>query len=187
MKLFKEEWKDIKGFEGLYQVSNCGNVKSLDRVVQYCENSKSITNKHTVKGKDKEPSIKDNGYLTVSLYKNNKKYHKYIHRLVAEAFIENPEGLATVNHKNFDKQDNYFTNLEWCSYGDNNDHARKNKKFKSGKAIKIEATNIDTGKKQIITDLLSWCKQNNHDRACVYRVLSGRYAHHHRLNFRYID
>ena len=183
----QEQWKDIKGFEGLYQVSNFGNVKSLERVVKYCENSKAKINKHTVKEKIKNATMKDNGYLQVALNKNNKSYHKYVHRLVAEAFIENPNNYKTVNHINLDKQDNYVTNLEWCSYGDNKDHARKNKKFKSGKAIKIEATNIDTGKKQIITDLLDWCKQNNHDRASVYRVLSGKNKYHHRMIFKYID
>lgn len=182
-----EVWKDVKGFEGLYQVSNLGNLKSVERIVKYCENSKAKTIFHTVKEKIKKPTLKDNGYLQVQLYKNNKSHNLYVHRLVAEAFIENPNYYKTINHKNLNKQDNRVVNLEWCSYGENNEHARKNLNFKSGKAIKIECINIDNGKTEIITDLLAWCKQNNHDRASVYRVLSGRYAHHHRLNFRYID
>ncbi len=183
----QEIWQDIEGFEGLYQISNLGRVKSLERVVKYCENTKSKTDKHTVKEHIKKPTLKENGYLQISLYKNNRGKNLYIHRLVAEAFIDNPKNYKTVNHKNLDKQDNRVNNLEWCSYGDNNEHARQNLNFKSGKAIKIECINIDTGETEIITDLLAWCKQNNHDRASVYRVLSGRYAHHHRLNFRYVS
>lgn len=182
----QEIWKDVKDFEGLYQVSILGRVKSLKRVVNYCENSKSKTKKHTVEEKIKNPSAKANGYLQIQLYKNNKSYNRYVHRLVATAFIENPNNYKTINHINLNKKDNNVSNLEWCSYEDNNDHARQNLSFKSGKAIKIECINIDTGETQIITDLLAWCKENKHDRASVYRVLSGRYAHHHRLNFRYL-
>lgn len=183
----QEIWKDIKGYEGLYQVSNFGRVKSLERVVNFCEGNKAKTQYRTVAEKIKNPSEKDNGYLQICLYKNNKGKHKYIHRLVAEAFIKNPNNYETVNHKNLNKKDNTVKNLEWCSYADNNDHARKNLCFKSGKKLKIEAINIDTGESEIITDLLHWCKQNRHDRGSVYHVLSGRYSHHHRLNFRYLE
>ena len=183
----QEFWKDVKDFEGLYQVSNLGRVKSLKREVVYFEGNNSKNQHHTVFEKIKNASKKDNGYLITSLYKGNKGNHKYIHRLVAEAFIPNPDNLPTVNHKNLNKQDNRVENLEWCSYADNNDHARKNLCFKSGKKLKIEAINIDTGESEIITDLLHWCKQNKHDRACIYRVLVGKNAHHHRLNFRYLE
>lgn len=183
----QEIWKDVKDFEGLYQVSNLGRVKSLKREVVYFEGNNSKNKHHTVFEKMKNQSKKDNGYLITSLYKGNKGNHKYIHRLVAEAFIPNPSNLPTVNHKNLNKQDNRVENLEWCSYADNNDHARKNLCFKSGKKLKIEAINIDTGESEIITDLLNWCKQNKHDRASVYKVLAGKNAHHHRLNFRYLE
>lgn len=182
----QEIWKNIRDFKGLYQVSNFGRVKSLKRMVIYNEKSKSKNYHHTIFEKIKIPTIKKNGYLQILLCKNNKNYNKYVHRLVAEAFIDNPNNLKTVNHKNLNKQDNRVENLEWCSYADNNDHARKNLCFKSGKKIKIEAKNIDTEKTEIITDLLQWCKQNKHDRASVYKVLAGKNKHHHRFIFKYL-
>lgn len=94
----KEVWKPIKNFENLYKISNLGNVKSLFRY------------KKILKGeKDKD------GYGYVKLYKNKKAYNKLIHRLVAEAFIPNPDNLPQVNHIDECKANNVWTNLEWCS------------------------------------------------------------------------
>ena len=96
----EEIWKDIKGYEGKYQVSNYGNVKSL--------------NYHRT-GKERllKPTLQKKGYLYVSLCKPLKKFK--IHRLVAETFIPNPDNLPQVNHKDEDKTNNYVGNLEWCS------------------------------------------------------------------------
>ena len=92
----KEIWKDIKGYEGKYQISNLGKVKSL------IGNSKIL-----------KPEIRT-GYYSVSLMKNKKKHYYRIHRLVAEAFIPNPNNLPMVNHKDEDKLNNIASNLEWC-------------------------------------------------------------------------
>lgn len=94
----KEEYRDIKGYEGLYQVSNLGNVKSLKF------------------GKEKIliPTKKSCGYLIVGLFKQGKRKFCLVHRLVAEAFIENTNKLPQVNHKDENKTNNQFTNLEWC-------------------------------------------------------------------------
>lgn len=100
-----EIWKDIKDYEGLYQVSNLGRVMSLK--YNHGDN-KCILN-----------GGKSRGYLTVLLYKGDRR--KYlVHRLVAEAFLPNPDGLPCVNHKNEDKTDNRVENLEWCTYQYNN-------------------------------------------------------------------
>jgi len=123
-----EVWKDIKGYEGLYQVSNFGRVKSVERIVTYGDRH------HTVKEKMKKPTLKkrrnkaggkyvDDGYLVVALYKNNKAKMEYVHRLVAEAFIPNPENKETVNHIDGNKQNNQVSNLEWSTYTENNYHA----------------------------------------------------------------
>lgn len=107
----KEIWKDINGYENLYQVSNLGRVKSLNRVVNCAHNGKRIT-----RGKIMAPLKREQcGYLLVNLCKNGKPKTYYIHRLVAQAFIPNPVNLPQVNHKDENKGNNCVDNLEWCS------------------------------------------------------------------------
>lgn len=104
-----EEWKDIKGFEGLYQVSNLGRVKSLkfiNGVKQY--NREKILFQST-----------RSGYFTVNLCKERKRFSKQIHRLVAEAFIPNYFNKNIVNHKDFDRKNNCVDNLEWVTQKEN--------------------------------------------------------------------
>lgn len=103
----KEEWKDIAGYEGLYRISNTGKVKSLERV--------NAQNKHQNERLLKQ-SLSEYGYLSVGLCKGGKVKYLRINRLVAFAFIENPdpEHFKQVNHKDENKTNNTYTNLEWC-------------------------------------------------------------------------
>lgn len=113
----KEIWKDIKGYEGLYQVSSLGNVRSLDR---YKKNRKG---RYLQKGRILNKNYDKDGYLIVGLYKNGKGKTKKIHRLVAEAFIPNPEDKPTINHKNGIRSNNCVENLEWATMSENQLHA----------------------------------------------------------------
>ena len=120
----KEEiWKDVKGYENYYQVSNLGNVRSLDRKIEQ-SNSKGIY-KHTYKGKMLKQYINNAGYNQVTFTINYKLLMKRVHRLVAETFIDNPNNHKCVNHINGNKLDNRVENLEWCSYSHNNSEARR--------------------------------------------------------------
>ena len=113
-----EEWRNIKGFEGCYMVSNLGRVKRMG----FYRNQSS-----TWEHEEKILKAGDNGrgYLFVNLSMNNKQYHRYVHRLVAEAFIPNPENKATVNHIDCNRHNNNVKNLEWATYRENNDYALK--------------------------------------------------------------
>lgn len=102
----KEIWKDIEGYEGLYQVSNYGNVKSMERTI-YKRKCKTIM---------KTPSLSGKGYLKTSLCKNGKIKYAFIHRLVAQAFIPNPENKPTVDHIDRNKLNNNVNNLRWATY-----------------------------------------------------------------------
>ena len=103
-----EQWKAIAGYEGLYEVSDLGRVKSFWH------------------GKEKilKPGKTHDGYLQVNLYKDGQRKMQLVHRLVAEAFIQNPQGLETVNHKDEVKTNNTVSNLEWMSMEDNVAYSR---------------------------------------------------------------
>ena len=107
-----EEWRDIKGFEGIYQVSNEGRVRSLDHVT---------AGRHW-KGKVLSAAVKA-GYPSVRLSNGAEKRSCRVHRLVAEAFLDNPETLPEVNHIDGNKNNNHVDNLEWCTSKKNKVHA----------------------------------------------------------------
>lgn len=105
----EEIWKDIAGFENCYQVSNLGRVKSLQR-------------KQRIKDKILKPSFGKRNYLQINLYKDGRMFKFSIHKLVANAFISNPNNYPCINHKDEDKQNNTVENLEWCDYKYNNSY-----------------------------------------------------------------
>lgn len=109
----KEIWKDIKGYEGIYQVSNLGNVRSLDRYVRNGQGLRLIKSRLL-----KLKAYED--YIMVTL--SHKNVHKQccVHRLVAETFINNPNNYPCINHKDCNKLNNNVENLEWCTYQYNN-------------------------------------------------------------------
>lgn len=112
-----EEWKDIEGYEGLYQVSNYGRVKSLGRCITYIDGRKK-----EIKEKMLHLFTNELGYYHVSLSKCGVVKRFKVHRLVAKAFLENPNNYPAINHRDENPQNNRVENLEWCTIAYNNSY-----------------------------------------------------------------
>ena len=165
-----EEWKDIKDYEGLYQVSSEGNVR----------------NKH---GKVIAKEL-FKGYLRVHLWKNGKSKHHFIHRLVAEAFIPNPDNKATVNHKNENKTSNEVWNIEWMTHGENTNYGTRNERCSNkqrndiNKSKPIFVYSFKTGEKMFYFPSIQEAKRvlgvGN-----VQKVINGIYKQEKGYTFKY--
>lgn len=124
IKMNKEIWKDIEGYEGIFAVSNHGRIKQYSRIVNSGNGAKRI-----IKEKIFKAYTKPNGYCFIRTSLKSKCINFMIHRLVAEAFIPNPYNLPQVNHKDEDKTNNVVTNLEWCDAKYNSNYGTKNERI----------------------------------------------------------
>lgn len=141
-----EIWKNINGYEGLYQISNLGRVKSLERRVRNNKNG----GERIVKEALLNPTDNGKGYKIIGLRKNAHRKNYYIHRLVAENFLKNDENKKYVNHLDYDTTNNVVTNLEWCTQKEN---IRYSVAHMKKPRTKCKPTN--TGEKYIIRIILS--------------------------------
>jgi len=125
-----EEWKSISGYEGYYEVSNLGRVRSIERLVPHARYG-------TTKQQSKilRPAI-DDGYFKVALSKDRTLRSMRVHRLVAAAFVDNPNDYTEVNHKDGDKLNNQVSNLEWCTRSQNVKHAFDNNLLQAMRGVK---------------------------------------------------
>lgn len=131
-----EIWRDVSNFEGMYQVSNTGRLRSLDRIA-------GSKRPRLIKGKIIHKNKSKSGYIYLSLSKNNLYYGTNLHRLVAIAFIPNPGNKPQVNHINGIRDDNKVDNLEWVTLSENHLHAYKNLNRTNPTAIPIIMVDIN--------------------------------------------
>ena len=132
----KEKWKVIKGYENSYRISNAGRIYSI-----YSKRCLSLNRRNK------------KGYSTINLRKENYSKGFLVHRVVAEHFIPNPQGLPQVNHKDFDKTNNYDSNLEWCTDEENKNHYLQRVRTLKNLTLKVRQVNtLIAGLKKINID-----------------------------------
>lgn len=134
----QEAWKDVKGYEGLYQVSNLGRVKSLSRKVPHLSGYRTIPMRIV-----KTHISSTTGYKMVHLHKDGTYKLRLVHRIVAEIFIPNPHKLPYINHKNEIKTDNRVDNLEWCTPNYNIEYSHIREKSIEKISMPIEQYDYD--------------------------------------------
>lgn len=165
--LIMEEWKDIEGYEGLYQVSSQGRIKSLDR--------------NTTNGKIRKFQTSKSGYLSVTLSKNGVVKRQSVHRLVAEAFIPNPNNLPQINHKNEDKTNNSIENLEWCDSTYNNNYGKHSSNISKARRKWVIQKDLNNEIVGIYDSPITASKVTGISYSCITGVCNG--AHHTAGNY----
>lgn len=166
-------WKSVDGFEGYYEVSDTGNVRSVDRYITDSCGKTRLLKGFMMKQTEATGRINSDGYYVVNLHKNHKSYVIAVHRIVATAFIENPDNYPTVNHIDGNKHNNNVRNLEWASYKTNNVHALKNalRKPRGTRVYQYDATG------NFIAKYCSVCNASKHtgvSRSMISHCINGR-------------
>lgn len=139
MKKTKETWKPVVGYEGLYEVSDLGRVKKVARTITLADGTIKKVDERILKPSD------SNGYQIVGLYRNGVSKSNWVHRLVAQAFIPNPNKLPEVNHKDEIKANNNLDNLEWVSHRDNSNYGKRNERISKSMSKPIVQIDLSTG------------------------------------------
>lgn len=170
----KEIWKPIKGYEGLYEVSNLGRIKSLNAYNHNIEKIMSCPLHHS-------------GYKIVSLKVNGKSKTFNIHRLVAETFIPNPYNLPCINHINEIKTDNRIENLEWCTYKYNCNYGSRNKKIGCHSRRKVNQYDLEGNFVKTWNSISEACQQLNCFSSGIVLCCQGKHSNCKGFIWRYID
>ena len=186
-----EEWRPVKGYEGLYEVSNHARVRSLDRVIidEFIENGVPCIRKRKFKGMIRKQQLTIHGYWQVILNAKGVCIHHRVHRLVAEAFIPNPNHLPCINHKDEDRTNNLPSNLEWCDFMYNNHYGTRLEKIAHARRKIVEQLTMDGQHVAYYLGVRKLCRNTNMTLRTIQRCLycCNRYESAYGYRWRYID
>ena len=173
----KEIWKDVVGYEGLYQVSNKGNVYSVER--------RNVRGRKC-SGRTLKPIYNKYGYLRVNLCKNGKVKARYIHSLVAEVFIPNQNNYLEINHKDEIKTNNHVENLEWCTGDYNLRYGTRIKRISDTNRIAVKGVHKETGEEIYLKSMVEGALYG-FDPTGISVVCSGKQHTHRGYSFQKIE
>lgn len=169
----KEIWKDIKGYEGKYQASNRGQIRSVPRIITSKDGRKM-----KYKGKILTPSTdQKKKYQRVILMFNGHSATKLVHRLVADAFIENPLSLPCINHKDEDPTNNSVENLEWCTWKYNDNYGNHGQRISDNHSKKVVQYTINGEKVKVFKNAFEAEKETGINASQIRSVAVGKVRH----------
>ena len=172
-----ETWRNIKGYEGLYQVSNMGRVKGLER-------KDSLG--RIVKERVLKTAPNAQGYPIVSLCAGGRQKIFKVHRLVCQAFHKNPENKPCVNHIDENKTNNCASNLEWCTFAENNNHGTHNERVAKTNSKPVGQYTLDGELIKVWTSPREAGRRAGFDNSTIYNVANGKRKTHKGFVWKYI-
>ena len=172
-----EEWRDVVGYEGGYQVSSMGRVKSLERKDRFGR----IVKERTLK-----PGVKGSGYLFVKLCAGGKTRMFYVHRLVCQSFHENPGNKPQVNHINEDKTDNRACNLEWCTRIENCNHGTAKERSAKKRSKPIGQFSLDGKPIKVWQSTMEAERQTGFSHEYICQSANGKYKQAYGFIWKYV-
>lgn len=175
----EEIWKDIKGYEGLYQVSNFGRVKSLERRCKAKWYTRRVPEKIYAQALD------NYGYPIVSLHKNGIRKTFTIHKLVANAFIERPAECDSINHLDENKENNCAENLEWCTLQENNAYGTRVERLRRTQQRAILQCDLDGNLIKEWEGMNFLSRTTGYDQGLISKVCNGVYRHQTAYGFKW--
>ena len=173
-----EEWRDVVGYEGLYQVSSMGRVKSLER--------KDCLGR-TVKERILKSRTNRYGYMEVNLCADGKRKMLKVHRLVCQAFHDNPDNKPEVNHVNEDKTDNRACNLEWCTVKENNNHGTRNARIAETKSKPVVQYTLNGELIKVWSSAAEAERRAGFDHSTISKVANGKRKTAYGFRWKYIE
>lgn len=177
----EEIWKEAIGYEGCYMISNLGRVKNMNRIVKSKNTTRIIPERFLKIRNDKY------GYPMVHLSVKQKVTYPRVHKLVAKAFIPNPNNYPQINHKNGIKTDNRVKNLEWCTNSQNITHAFRVLKIRNGRSRKVNQYDLDENFIKTWDSIIEACNTLNIGRATIGDSLRNRYKNPRKFIWKYAD
>ena len=172
-----EEWRDVAGYEGLYQVSSMGRVKSLER--------KNCLGR-TVKERILKSRTNRYGYMEVNLCADGKRKMLKVHRLVCQAFHDNPDNKPEVNHVNEDKTDNRACNLEWSTRRENNNHGSRNERVAKALGKPIAQYTLDGKLVKVWPSTMEVQRQTGFSQGHICKAANGKFKQVYGFIWKYV-